>query len=104
MESCAPHDVSDVNGAVVLELWRSAAHADHPGNPFDPRGLEVFWLNSDERFAGRDASVRAEDEERTRQLRLRYLALLLDGMRPSSGAELPGPKPTWDQVRARWRS
>ena len=50
------------------------------------------------------ADVRAEDEERTRQLRLRYLALLLDGMRPSSGAELPGPKPSWDQVRARWRS
>jgi AcrR family transcriptional regulator len=41
------------------------------------------------------------DEERTRELRQRYLALLLDGLR-SPTAELPGPPPTADELGRRW--
>src|SRR4051812_40452366 len=37
------------------------------------------------------AAVRMGDEERTRQLRRRYLALLLDALRDRSGSRLPGP-------------
>ena len=48
------------------------------------------------------AAVRMGDEERTRQLRRRYLALLLDAMRDSSGSRLPGPPPSWEEIRHRW--
>ncbi len=49
------------------------------------------------------ASVRSYDEERTRQLRYRYLALFLDALHPQSGGELPGPAPGWEEVRERWQ-
>jgi AcrR family transcriptional regulator len=49
------------------------------------------------------ASLRVPDEERTRELRRRYLALLLDGLRSPSAAPLPGPAPGWEEVRRRWQ-
>jgi AcrR family transcriptional regulator len=48
------------------------------------------------------ASVRLGDEARTRQLRHRYLTLLLDALRTPSPAPLPGPPPTWDELGNRW--
>jgi AcrR family transcriptional regulator len=48
------------------------------------------------------ASVRLGDEARTRQLRHRYLALLLEAMRHPSDPPLPGPPPTWPELHARW--
>jgi AcrR family transcriptional regulator len=48
------------------------------------------------------ASVRLGDEARTRQLRHRYLALLLEAMRRPSNPPLPGPPPTWPELHARW--
>jgi AcrR family transcriptional regulator len=48
------------------------------------------------------ASVRLADPERTGQLRHRYLALLLEAMHDPSGAPLPGPPPTWQEVIERW--
>jgi AcrR family transcriptional regulator len=48
------------------------------------------------------ASVRAGDEQRTRQLRHRYLALLLDALRTPSRTPLPGPAPSWEEVSQRW--
>jgi AcrR family transcriptional regulator len=48
------------------------------------------------------ASVRVGDEERTRELRRRYLMLHLDALRSSSSAALAGPAPTWAEIRARW--
>jgi AcrR family transcriptional regulator len=50
------------------------------------------------------ASVRAADGERTRQLRHRYLTLLLDAVHTQSGAPLPGPAPDWEEIRQRWES
>jgi len=41
------------------------------------------------------------DERRTRELRQRYLALFLDGLR-SPTAEIPGPPPTEDELGRRW--
>jgi AcrR family transcriptional regulator len=49
------------------------------------------------------ASVRVTDERRTRQLRERYLALLLDALRNQSGTPLPGPPPSWEDVSKRWQ-
>ena len=48
------------------------------------------------------AAVRVADEERTRQLRHRYLALLLDALRDRSGSSLPGPPPSWEEIDRRW--
>jgi AcrR family transcriptional regulator len=48
------------------------------------------------------AAIRVDDRERTSQLRQRYLALLLDGLRDRSAAPLPGPAPSWTEVSGRW--
>jgi AcrR family transcriptional regulator len=48
------------------------------------------------------ASVRLGDAARTRELRHRYLALLLEAMRGPSNPPLPGPPPTWPELHARW--
>jgi len=48
------------------------------------------------------ASVRGGDEERTRQLRHRYLGLLLDALRTPTPTPLAGTPPSWDEQVARW--
>jgi AcrR family transcriptional regulator len=48
------------------------------------------------------ASVRLGDPDRTRQLRHRYLALLLDALHTPSPEPLPGPPPTWQEMSGRW--
>jgi len=50
------------------------------------------------------AAVRVADEERTRQLRHRYLALLLDALHVPSGSPLPGPPPDWEEIGQRWET
>jgi AcrR family transcriptional regulator len=48
------------------------------------------------------AAVRLGGEERTHELRQRYLALVLEALRSGSGAALPGPPPTWEEIQERW--
>jgi AcrR family transcriptional regulator len=50
------------------------------------------------------AAVHGADEDRTRQLRRRYLALILDALRNSSGSPLPSPPPSWEEIARRWES
>ena len=50
------------------------------------------------------AAVRVADEERSRQLRHRYLALILEALRISSGSPLPGPPPDWEEISRRWQT
>ena len=40
--------------------------------------------------------------ERARDLRHRYLALLLEALRAPAGEPLPGPAPTWPEMSGRW--
>jgi AcrR family transcriptional regulator len=47
------------------------------------------------------AAVRLRDPQRTRDLRERYLALLLDGLRAPTTV-LPGPPPNWPEISERW--
>ena len=47
------------------------------------------------------AALRIGDEERTRELRRRYLELMLTALR-LSGEPLPGPPPGWEELAARW--
>ena len=48
------------------------------------------------------AAVRVGDEERTQQLRHRYLALLLDAIHTPAESQLPGPPPNWGEIAQRW--
>jgi AcrR family transcriptional regulator len=47
------------------------------------------------------AAIRLGNSGRTRELRHRYLALFLDGLR-AHGSELPGPAPSPDELGGRW--
>jgi AcrR family transcriptional regulator len=48
------------------------------------------------------ASVRLDGPDRTRQLRHRYLGLLLDGLHTPSPGPLAGPPPIWEEISRRW--
>jgi AcrR family transcriptional regulator len=48
------------------------------------------------------AAIRVGDEERTRRLRQRYLALVLQALHAPARAPLPGPAPTWEELGERW--
>jgi AcrR family transcriptional regulator len=48
------------------------------------------------------AAIRVGDEERTRQLRRRYLTLTLQAVHAPAAPLLPGPAPTWEEVSGRW--
>lgn len=50
------------------------------------------------------AAVRVGDEERTRQLRHRYLAVLLEALHAPSRSQLPGPPPSWEEIDWRWKT
>jgi AcrR family transcriptional regulator len=47
------------------------------------------------------AAIRIGDAARTKALRHRYLALMLDAVRAPADP-LPGPPPTWQELAARW--
>ena len=48
------------------------------------------------------AAIKIGSPERTRELRRRYLALALDGLRAREREELPGPAPAWQELSERW--
>jgi AcrR family transcriptional regulator len=48
------------------------------------------------------AGVRLGERDRTRRLRHRYLALVLDGMQRQDGQALPAGPPTWPELSERW--
>jgi AcrR family transcriptional regulator len=48
------------------------------------------------------AAIKFADPERTTELRRRYLALILDGMRATGRGDLPGPPPGWKELSERW--
>jgi AcrR family transcriptional regulator len=48
------------------------------------------------------AAIKLPDRGRTEQLRRRYLAVVLDGLRANEGGRLPGPGPSWEEITGRW--
>jgi AcrR family transcriptional regulator len=46
--------------------------------------------------------VRIGDDERMNRLQHRYLALMLDSLHLAEAGELPGPAPTWQELRGRY--
>lgn len=47
-------------------------------------------------------AVQLGDDQRTTQVRHRYLALLLTALHQASAPPLPGPAPRWEEIRARY--
>ncbi len=47
------------------------------------------------------AVVQGPNQPRTQELRHRYLALILDGLRARDREELPGPPPGWQELSDR---
>jgi AcrR family transcriptional regulator len=47
-------------------------------------------------------TIKVGDPERTKQLRRRYLAIILDGLRADRTEPLPGPPPNADEINERW--
>ena len=48
------------------------------------------------------AAIKFADPARTTELRHRYLALILDGIRADGRGDLPGPPPDWREISERW--
>jgi AcrR family transcriptional regulator len=48
------------------------------------------------------AAVKTSDRARTQELRHRYLAVILDGLRAENAEPLPGPPPSWREIGERW--
>lgn len=48
------------------------------------------------------AAINVGDSERTNQLRHRYLAFFLHGLRDTADAPLPGPAPRWEEITTRF--
>jgi hypothetical protein len=49
------------------------------------------------------ASIKEPDAKRTRELRHRYLAVILDGLRAGHSEPLPASPPTWQEISDRWQ-
>jgi AcrR family transcriptional regulator len=62
-------------------------------------GLEVSDLSM---IFEQLAALRLGDEERTVQMRHRYLALILDSLHLTSAGPLPGPPPAAEEIGRRW--
>jgi AcrR family transcriptional regulator len=50
------------------------------------------------------AAIKLSDRPRTEQLRRRYLAVILDGLRATDREPLPGPPPIWREITERWET
>jgi AcrR family transcriptional regulator len=90
------------------ELYRDAARAQELDTRLLERTKAAGAIRADLHIADLSlvfeqvASVRLGDQDRTSQLRHRYLALLLDALHTPSAGPLPGPPPTWEEISRRW--
>jgi AcrR family transcriptional regulator len=88
------HRLAEVAQDLNVRIFERAraSGAIRPGVKVDDLGIICEQL----------AAIALGDEDRNLQLRKRYLALFLDGLRARSAEPLPGPPPSWDEVRNRW--
>jgi AcrR family transcriptional regulator len=92
------------------ELFEMAEHAQELNRRLFARtkGAGAIRLDADVNDVGsileQVASLRMGEEERTKAIRQRYLAIALDGLRTPEPSELPAPPPTWQEVTARWQA
>ena len=86
-------------------LWRDATKAHDLSERVFERAQQAGAVRADavvEDMANvfeQLTAIRGQTEERTAQLRKRYLTLQLDGLRPRKKAQpLPGPPPVWNEA------
>jgi AcrR family transcriptional regulator len=90
------------------ELWRNGARANELLSALFERTRDAGVLRTDLEVHDLSlvfeqlAAIRTGDGQRSRELRRRHLALILDGMRGGDGDPLPGPAPTWEEINQRW--
>jgi AcrR family transcriptional regulator len=91
-----------------FELYREAERASELGKRLFERTKAAGAIRDDVDvndvgfLLEQVAAVKVRDEARTKQLRHRYLTLLLDALHAPAGTSLPGPPPTWEEVSGRW--
>ena len=92
----------------TAEMFALAERANQLGNELFERtrpelreGIETHDLSLIFEMV---AAVRGSDPDRTAQLRRRYLALILDGLRAADRPPLPGPPPSWREINERWET
>ncbi len=49
------------------------------------------------------AAIKTTSPGRTQELRQRYLAVIMDGLRAPGAGPLPGPPPAWPDISERWQ-
>lgn len=90
----------------TAEMFELAERADRLSNKLFRRvravlraGVEVHDISLVFELV---AAIKVFDPARTKQLRRRYLAVVLDGLRARDRGRLPGPGPSWDELNERW--
>ena len=86
--------LAEHSGQLLAALFGRVRDALRPGTVAHDLSL-VFELV---------AAIKTTSPERTRQLRQRYLAVIMDGLRAPGTGPLPGPPPAWPDITERWRS
>jgi AcrR family transcriptional regulator len=90
------------------DMWALAARTDtEMSEKLFPRvkqalrpGFEVGDVSAVLEMVG---GIKVEDPARTAELRRRYLAVLLDGLRADEGEPLSGQAPSRDEINERWQ-
>jgi AcrR family transcriptional regulator len=91
------------------EMFARAQHADELNQRLVARTQAAGVLRADVNandlghIFEQIATVHGATEERTMQLRLRYLTLYLDAIRAPGVTPLPGPQPTASEQHERWQ-
>jgi AcrR family transcriptional regulator len=91
------------------DLYRAAAYAGELNRKVFDRAQQagVIRPDADVNDLGlifeQLASIDLGGRERTHELRRRYLALALDGLRAQPHDPLPGPAPSGEELTSRWR-
>ena len=91
------------------DMWELAQHTDNElSQKLFPRVKEALRPGVDEgdvslvlEIVG---SIKLSDRGRTEQLRRRYLAAMLDGLRADRTEPLPGPPPSRQEINERWEA
>jgi AcrR family transcriptional regulator len=87
--------LADESGVLTTKLLRRAKTAHAVRADLDVNDLPMLFEQL--------SAVRGDDPARTLALRRRYLALMLDSLRPeAASAKLPGRPPTPAELGARW--
>jgi hypothetical protein len=90
------------------DLYRAASYAGELNRMVFERAQQAGAIRADANVNDlavifeQLASIQLGDHARTHELRRRYLALALDGLRAQPHDPLPGPAPTGEELTSRW--